>query len=92
MEAVPMARTCTSSRCRSCSTSWPATPGRTAFRIGCDRCATTTLLILDETGYVPLDRVATSFLFQLVSERYIKGSIIITSNKSHVELGLGVRG
>jgi DNA replication protein DnaC len=64
----------------------------TAFRIGCDRCATTTLLILDETGYVPLDRVATSFLFQLVSERYIKGSIIITSNKSHVELGLGVRG
>jgi len=46
-----------------------------------------TLLILDEMGYVPLDRVATSFLFQLVSKRYTKGSIIITSNKSYVEWG-----
>ncbi|HEX6509814.1 MAG TPA: IS21-like element helper ATPase IstB [Chloroflexota bacterium] len=46
-----------------------------------------TLLILDEMGYVPLDRVATSFLFQLVSKRYTKGSIIITSNKSYVERG-----
>jgi DNA replication protein DnaC len=46
-----------------------------------------TLLILDEMGYVPLDRIATSFLFQLVSKRYTKGSIIITSNKSYVEWG-----
>ena len=46
-----------------------------------------TLLVLDEMGYVPLDRVATSFLFQLVSKRYTKGSIIITSNKSYVEWG-----
>ena len=46
-----------------------------------------TLLILDEMGYVPLDRTATSFLFQLVSKRYTKGSIIITSNKSYVEWG-----
>jgi DNA replication protein DnaC len=46
-----------------------------------------TLLILDEMGYTPLDRVATSFLFQLVSKRYTKGSIIITSNKSYGEWG-----
>jgi DNA replication protein DnaC len=46
-----------------------------------------TLLILDEMGYLPLDRVATSFLFQLVSKRYTKGSIIVTSNKSYVEWG-----
>ena len=46
-----------------------------------------TLLILDEMGYLPLDRVATSFLFQLVSKRYSKGSIIITSNKSYLEGG-----
>lgn len=46
-----------------------------------------TPLILDEMGYVPLDRIATSFLFQLVSKRYTKGSIIITSNKSYVEWG-----
>jgi DNA replication protein DnaC len=36
-----------------------------------------TLLILDEMGYLPLDQVATSFLFQLVSKRYTKGSIIL---------------
>ena len=46
-----------------------------------------TLLILDEMGYMPLDRVAASFLFQLVSKRYTKGSIIITSNKSYSEWG-----
>lgn len=46
-----------------------------------------TLLILDEMGYLPLDQVATSFLFQLVSKRYTKGSIILTSNKSYSEWG-----
>ena len=46
-----------------------------------------TLLILDEMGYLPLDHVAASFLFQLVSKRYTKGSIIITSNKSYAEWG-----
>ncbi len=46
-----------------------------------------TLLILDEMGYLPLDQVATSFLFQLVSKRYTKGSIIVTSNKSYAEWG-----
>ncbi len=38
-------------------------------------------------GYLPLDQVATSFLFQLVSQRYTKGSIIVTSNKSYGEWG-----
>jgi DNA replication protein DnaC len=47
-----------------------------------------TLLILDEMGYLPLDQVATSFLFQLVSKRYTKGSIIVTSNKSYSEWAL----
>jgi DNA replication protein DnaC len=47
-----------------------------------------TLLILDEMGYLPLDQVGTSFLFQLVSKRYTKGSIIVTSNKSYSEWGV----
>jgi DNA replication protein DnaC len=46
-----------------------------------------TLLILDEMGYLPLERIATSFLFQLVSQRYTKGSVIVTSNKSYAEWG-----
>jgi len=45
------------------------------------------LLILDEMGYFPLDRMAAQFLFQLISRRYQKGSIILTSNKSYGEWG-----
>lgn len=45
------------------------------------------LLILDEMGYFPLDRLAAHFLFQLVSRRYQKGSIILTSNKSYGDWG-----
>lgn len=45
------------------------------------------LLILDEMGYFPLDAQTARFLFQLVSRRYTKGSMIITSNKSYGEWG-----
>jgi DNA replication protein DnaC len=45
------------------------------------------LLILDEMGYFPLDRMAAQFLFQLVSRRYGRGAIILTSNKSYGEWG-----
>lgn len=45
------------------------------------------LLIIDEMGYFPLDRRAGQFLFQLVSRRYQKGSIILTSNKSFADWG-----
>ncbi len=45
------------------------------------------LLILDEMGYFPLDRSTAQFLFQLVSRRYLKGSIVLTSNKSYGEWG-----
>ena len=45
------------------------------------------LLILDEMGYFPLDRMVAQFLFQLVSRRYLKGSIILTSNKSYGDWG-----
>lgn len=38
------------------------------------------LLILDELGYVSLSRQSTQLLFQIFSERYEKGSIMITSN------------
>jgi DNA replication protein DnaC len=45
------------------------------------------LLILDEMGYFPLDRIAAQFLFQLVSRRSRKASIVLTSNKSYGEWG-----
>jgi DNA replication protein DnaC len=40
------------------------------------------LLIIDEMGYLPFDRPAANFLFHLVSRRYERGAIILTSNKS----------
>lgn len=45
------------------------------------------LLILDEMGHLGLDAFAATCLFQLVSERYQKGSIILTSNKSYGDWG-----
>lgn len=40
------------------------------------------LLILDEFGYLPLDRADANRLFQVVNRRYTKGSTIVTSNKA----------
>jgi DNA replication protein DnaC len=45
------------------------------------------LLIIDEVGYLPLDRQAANWLFELVSRRYERGSIALTSNKSYGEWG-----
>ena len=45
------------------------------------------LLILDEVGYFSLDKRSAHFLFQLVSRRYQRGSILLTSNKSYNEWG-----
>jgi DNA replication protein DnaC len=45
------------------------------------------LLIVDEIGYLPMDREAANLFFQLVSRRYEKGSTIYTSNKSYGEWG-----
>ncbi len=39
------------------------------------------LLILDEVGYLPLDRKDANRFFQLVNRRYAKGSMVVTSNK-----------
>ena len=43
------------------------------------------LLIVDEVGYLPLSRKEANYLFQLVSVRYEKSSLILTSNKSFTE-------
>ena len=45
------------------------------------------LLIIDELGYLPFEPKAAHLFFQLVSRRYEKGSILITSNRSVSEWG-----
>jgi len=40
-----------------------------------------TLLILDELGYLPIDKFGADLLFQVISGRYERGSIVLTTNK-----------
>lgn len=45
------------------------------------------VLVIDEVGYLPLDPIGATVFFQLVSARYERGSIILTSNKSYTDWG-----
>jgi len=45
------------------------------------------VLIIDEIGYLPFDEEGAHCLFQLISRRYEKSSVILTSNKSYGEWG-----
>ncbi len=38
------------------------------------------LLIVDEPGYVPLSQTGAELLFEIFSQRYERGSTIVTSN------------
>ncbi len=38
-------------------------------------------LCLDEVGYLPIDQAGADLLFQVISQRYERGSIILTTNK-----------
>jgi DNA replication protein DnaC len=40
------------------------------------------LLILDELGYLPIDKTGADMLFQIISRRYEQGSVIITCNRA----------
>ena len=39
------------------------------------------VLILDELGYLPIDKIGADLLFQIISQRYERNSLIITSNR-----------
>ena len=41
-----------------------------------------TLVILDELGYLPIDKTGADLLFQIISHRYEQGSLIITTNRA----------
>lgn len=45
------------------------------------------LLIIDEIGYLPLDRHGASLFFQLIARRYEKGALILTSNQTYSNWG-----
>ena len=39
------------------------------------------LIVVDEVGYIPFDPEAANLMFSLVSARYERASLIVTSNK-----------
>jgi len=41
------------------------------------------LLIVDELGYLPIDKTGADMLFQIISSRYEQGSLIITTNRAY---------
>jgi DNA replication protein DnaC len=45
------------------------------------------LLLLDELGYLPIDKRGADLLFQVVAARYEIGSIVITTNRTFKEWG-----
>ena len=45
------------------------------------------LLLLDELGYLPIDKRGADLLFQVVAARYEVGSIVITTNRPFREWG-----
>ena len=45
------------------------------------------LLVIDEVGYIPFEADAANLFFQLVSSRYERASVIVTSNKPFARWG-----
>jgi len=48
---------------------------------------TARLLVIDEIGYLPIDRAGANLFFQLISRRYERGPMILTSNQSFAAWG-----
>lgn len=40
------------------------------------------LLVIDELGYLPIDKHGADMIFQVVSQRYERGSIVLTTNRA----------
>lgn len=62
-----------------------AAQGKLKERLG--KIARYRLLIVDEIGYLPIGREEANLFFQLVSRRYERSSLILTSNKPFKEWG-----
>ena len=45
------------------------------------------VLVIDELGYLPLDQTSANWIFQVVTRRYDKGAIVMTSNRGFSDWG-----
>ncbi len=55
---------------------------RGTLKVDLRKYTTHSLLVLDEQGYLPIDQHGADLLFQVISGRYERGSMIITTNKA----------
>ena len=55
------------------------------------RLARLKLLIIDELGFVPLSKTGAELLFEVFSQRYERGSVLVTSNLPFVYTALLTR-
>ena len=55
---------------------------RGTLKVDLRKYTTPSLLVLDELGYLPIDQHGADLLFQVISGRYERGSMIITTNKA----------
>ena len=46
------------------------------------------LLLLDELGYLPVDKRGADLMFQVISARYEAGSVVITTNRAFKDWGI----
>jgi DNA replication protein DnaC len=51
------------------------------LKVGLKKYLKPSLIILDEIGYLPIDKRGADLLFQVISKRYENGAILITSNR-----------
>jgi DNA replication protein DnaC len=45
------------------------------------------VLVIDELGYLPMDQTSAHWVFQVISRRYERGSIVLTSNRGFSDWG-----
>lgn len=53
------------------------------LRVELKKYLTPRILVLDEVGYLPIDKAGADLLFQVISARYERSSTIITTNKAY---------
>ena len=59
-----------------------AAVGAGALKRSMQRYLKPALLICDEVGYLPIDKLGADLLFQIISERYERGSLVVTTNRA----------
>ena len=58
------------------------TAAQAAYRLKAElkRLLAPRILCIDEVGYLPIDKTGADLLFQVISQRYERGSIVLTTN------------